>query len=266
MKKNLIKICASIVCSLSVITWSARASFAAAPSGFVETHTADDLSSSIYAYPYPYSNYVDAAVAARKYTVPGLKYLQASFEPVRYNENTYYVAILSDVYDNAASLDLMMETWMRENVPGIVPEGVGAREAMYLLDAWIQQNFTYKKSQYDYRILLNEHTGNCDSLSVLFASAVNYIPFDPTTGLVAYTAANPVYLDMKVIGDPVRKHGYNAIKLNGKWLYTDVTADLHYDKPTVFLLDKDTFFSRVVISDGDYTMNTYCDLNQIYPE
>ena len=70
---------------------------------------------------------------------------------------------------------------------------------------------------------LKNGSGICAGLSKLFRAIIEYLPFDPQTGQVNYSAANPSRIRVAILMNEAANHEWAAIQLGDIWYYYDLS-------------------------------------------
>lgn len=137
---------------------------------------------------------------------------------------------LQILVDNQA----LVNSWLESSVPTLIPDGSSAEDAVwtaylhvvnsYLPDYIALEDTGYvRKEAQGAAYVLKNGKGICAGLTKLFRSIVESIPFDANTGLVDYSAQDPVYLKAAVLENRDVSHEWAAISFSGVWYHYDLS-------------------------------------------
>ena len=164
----------------------------------------------------------------------------SEYVPWFYNINglaDYDIKMADMLYESSFN-----KTWLDENMPNIVPEGIYIDEAVRICYDWVIDKFTYKsrkgengENTYTWKAMTGLQTGyaNCVGHANQFRNMINYLIFD-LDGNVVYLEDDeigPAYQKLNMYVVSGNEHAWNACKnLSGThWIYFDPTFDDHDD-------------------------------------
>lgn len=128
----------------------------------------------------------------------------------------------------------LVNNWLADNVPAIIPNGTNKEDAIWLAYTHVVNSYApdytaladtgyMRKEAQGAAYVIKNGKGICAGLTKLFRSIAEYIPFDPQTGQVNYSAANPEYLQVAIVKNDEVSHEWAAISLGGVWYHYDLS-------------------------------------------
>jgi hypothetical protein len=147
--------------------------------------------------------------------------------------NSYRFVLYEDQINTLMEHQNAIDDWSSSSIREIVPDGIGMDDAIKICYLHILRNYPYnrnatsrvnldlnKQAQGAYYAITTQ-SGICASLSKLFRTLVEAIPFDPETGCVNYNAESPFNLKVAIIDNEYKYHEWAAIQMSGNWYYYD---------------------------------------------
>ena len=157
--------------------------------------------------------------------------LTASYDTAAPDILSYRVS--EDQLQILADNQALVDDWLAANVPVLIPDGTNKEDAIWLAyihvvnayapDYAAEADTGYKRKEAQgAAYALKNGSGICAGLSKLFRSIVEYLPFDPQTGQVNYSAANPSRIRVAILMNEAASHEWAAIQLGDSWYYYDL--------------------------------------------
>ena len=138
-----------------------------------------------------------------------------------------------DAVARAKEVQLIANSWCKENLPGIVPNGKTLDEAVVLCANYLIKNAIYQTPDSSvpkqYRIgqtalpVLFNGQGVCSHFTAAFNTMISYIPFN-RDGFVDWNADSPVYQQVMPIYHKAQNHVTSGLWQNGRWREIDVSS------------------------------------------
>ena len=154
------------------------------------------------------------------------------------------------------SIQNQTDEWLAANMAVIVPQGTPSDRIIPICADWVADRMTYDYSANSNKALGRAYqsalscftlgTGLCATYAYAFNSMVSYVPVNPETGTVDYTAANPTHLQTRFVY--TSRHAWSAVYENGAWHHYDVCS---YD-----LMNRDSRYLDMtsgIMSDAKYS-------------
>lgn len=158
----------------------------------------------------------------------------------------------------------MGQEWCARNMAGIVPNGSTLDQAILLCANWIADHMTYdklhEKMVYNQNAVygFRNHSGVCATYTSMFNTMIDYLPFDPASGLVSYNLASATHVNVQYISNSM--HSWSAIRYPDGWAMFDITffdSDPGNHKPEYL------WMGASALADGKH--NDYISLDYIEP-
>ncbi|MCR4629399.1 MAG: transglutaminase-like domain-containing protein [Bacillota bacterium] len=130
------------------------------------------------------------------------------------------------------SIQNQTDEWLAANMAAIVPQGTPSDQIVTICADWVADRMTYDYSSNSNKVLGRAYqsalscftlgTGLCSTYAYAFNSMVSYVPVNPATGTVDYTAANPSHIRTRFVY--TSRHAWSAVFENGAWHHYDVCS------------------------------------------
>lgn len=171
-----------------------------------------------------------------------------------------------DSVEKMQSVHAYCQSWCAANLPAIVPDGTTQSKAIRLCADWVADHMSY-----DHRALedtelsgyyqnaavgFSNGTGVCTTFTTMFNTMVSWLPFDPQTQVVSYTAAEPLHIDSVVAGNDT--HAWSMLRLGTEWKQYDITFyDCDNGPRQIQYLDMQDYALRDGEHDMTFAFTTY---------
>ena len=142
----------------------------------------------------------------------------------------YEFAISENGYMYLNAVSDFCDSWCKENLKVIIPEGISVGKALEKVADYIASNMVYDETALDDATLskyqnaypgFTEGKGVCATYATMFNTIVSNLPYNTKTGTIDYSSQDTAYLKTRIV--TTSSHAWSAIKIGDTWYHYDIT-------------------------------------------